>query len=85
MLIAGLDLFTMQQYLLNQGKNKESLELSNKLIQRNDSIAEVYYNAGLAYFNMAVELDKNTHLSRKRHQELTGYYQKALPYLAEIS
>lgn len=58
--------------------------MSNKLIQRNDSIAEVYYNAGLAYFNMAVELDKNTHLSRKRYQEITGYYQKALPYLEKF-
>lgn len=58
--------------------------MSNKLIQRNDSIAEVYYNAGLAYFNMAVELDKNTHLSRKSHQEITGYYQKALPYLEKF-
>lgn len=81
---SGLYLFTKSTILLNQGKNKESLELSNKLIQRNDSIAEVYYNAGLAYFNMAVELDKNTHLSRKSHQEITGYYQKALPYLEKF-
>ena len=67
--------------MLNQGKNKESLEVSLKLLERNDSVAEVNYNAGLAYFNRAVELDKNTQLSRKRHQEIMGYYQKALPYL----
>ena len=78
---SGLYLYTKSTILLNQGKNKESLEVSLKLLERNDSVAEVNYNAGLAYFNRAVELDKNTQLSRKRHQEIMGYYQKALPYL----
>lgn len=74
-------LFTKSSILLNQGKNMESLAISEKLIARNDSISEIYYNAGLANFNMAVTLDKNTQVSRKKHDEINQYYSKALPYL----
>lgn len=74
-------LFTKSSILLNQGKNMESLAISEKLIAKNDSLSEVYYNAGVANFNMAVMLDKNTQLSRKKHEEINRYYSKALPYL----
>lgn len=74
-------LFAKSSILLNQGKNMESLAISEKLIAKNDSVAEVYYNAGLANFNMAVTLDKNTQMSRKKHDEINKYYNKALPYL----
>lgn len=77
----GTYLFTKSSILLNQGKNMESLAICEKLIAKNDSFPEVYYNAGLANFNMAVMLDKNTQLSRKRREEIEGYYSKALPYL----
>ena len=76
-----LYLYAKSTILLNQGHNKECIAICDGLIQRNDSLAEAYYNAGLAYFNMAVELDKNTQLTRKRHQEIVDYYQKALPYM----
>ncbi len=76
-----LYLYTKSTLLLSQGKNKESLAISEALLQRNDSLVESYYNAGLANFNMAVALDKNNKLSRKQHAAITAYYQKALPYL----
>ncbi len=76
-----LYLYTKSTLLLSQGKNKESLNISEALLQRNDSLVESYYNAGLANFNMAVALDKNNQLSRKQRAEVTAYYQKALPYL----
>lgn len=74
-------LFAKSSILLNQGKNKESLEISERLLARNDTLPDVYYNAGVANFNMAVLLDKNTQMSRKKHDEINGYYKKAKPYL----
>lgn len=74
-------LFTKSSILLDQGMNMESLAISEKLIAKNDSLPEVFYNAGLANFNMAVMLDKNTQQSRKRRDEIDSYYSKALPYL----
>lgn len=76
-----LYLYTKSTILLSLGKNKESLAISEQLLQNNDSLVDAYYNAGLAYFNMAVALDKNTQISRKKHSEISAYYQKALPYL----
>ena len=74
-------LYTKSTILLNQGKNEESLAISEKLISRADSLPEIYYNAGIAYFNRAVLLDKQTQLSRKKHAEINELYRKALPYL----
>ncbi len=74
-------LFAKSSILLNMGKNLESLGISEKLLAKNDSLPEVYCNAGLACFNMAVTLDKNTQLSKKKHGEINQYYNKALPYL----
>lgn len=76
-------LFTKSTILLNQGKNRESIAISDRLIAMNDSLPEIYYNAGLAYFNMAVELDKDVRISRKRHQEILGLYRKAMPYMEQ--
>ncbi len=74
-------LFTKSTLLLNLGRNKESLDISKRIIARNDSLVEAYYNAGLASFNMAVELDKSTKLTRKEHQQILAYYKEAMPYL----
>lgn len=74
-------LYTKSTILLNQGKNVESFAISEKLLARNDSLPEIYYNAGVAYFNRAVLLDKKTQLSRKKHVEIDELYRKALPYL----
>jgi len=46
-----------------------------------DAERGVYYNAGLSYYNMAVELDKNRQQSSKLKAEIMTDYKKALPYL----
>lgn len=76
-------LFAKSTILLNQGKNKECIDVCDKLLALNDSLPDIYYNAGLAYFNMAVTLDKNTQISRKKHDEINDYYKKAMPYLEQ--
>lgn len=76
-----LYLYTKSTILLNQGKNKECIDICDSLMAMNDSLPEVYYNAGLAWFNQAVELDKNLQVLRKRRQEILDIYQKARPLL----
>ncbi len=76
-----LYLFTKSTILLNQGKYLESAAISEQLLAKNQNLTEAYYNAGLAYFNRAAELDKDPKQSRKRHQEILGAYQKARPFL----
>ena len=52
-----------------------------ELIAENDSLADAYYNAGMAYFKKAVELDKKIQLSTKQKKMVKDYYQKSLPFL----
>ena len=79
----ALYLYTKSGILLDQGKYRECIEACDKVIAKEPKMAEAYCNAGLAYFNMAIELDKNTQVSHKRHDEMQAYYQKALPYLVK--
>lgn len=74
-------LFAKSSLLLSMGKYKDCIAICNQVIAADSLMAEAYYNAGLAYFNMAVELDKNYQVSRKRTGEITKYYQQAKPYL----
>ena len=67
--------------MLGIGRYSECIRLCDELIAANDSLADAYLNAGLAYFDQGVELDKSTQVSARRKQAILTYYQKALPYL----
>ena len=69
--------------LLEQGKLKECIEVSKKVIEVNQKLGDPYYNAGICYFNLAVEQDKNSHNSRKTKEQVEENYRKALPYLVK--
>ena len=69
--------------LLEQGKLQECIEVSKKVIEVNQKLGDPYYNAGICYFNLAVEQDKNSHNSRKVKEQVEGNYKKALPYLVK--
>lgn len=69
--------------LLEQGKLKECIEVSKKVIEVNQKLGDPYYNAGICYFNLAVEQDKNSHNSRKTKEQVEANYKKALPYLVK--
>lgn len=69
--------------LLEQGKLKECIEVSKKVIEVNQKLSDPYYNAGICYFNLAVEQDKNSHNSRKVKEQVEANYKKALPYLVK--
>ena len=69
--------------LLEQGKLQECIEVSKKVIEVNQKLGDPYYNAGICYFNLAVEQDKNSHNSRKVKEQVEANYNKALPYLVK--
>ena len=69
--------------LLEQGKLQECIEVSKKVIEVNQKLGDPYYNAGICYFNLAVEQDKNSHNSRKTKEQVEENYKKALPYLVK--
>lgn len=74
-------LLTKSGLLLNVGDYATSLAISDTLIRRDSTLAEAWLNAGLAYFNQGVKLDKNVQTLKKRRDEILSNYKKALPYL----
>lgn len=75
-----LFLFAKSNLLLNQGDYDECIAICDTLIARNDSLADAYYNAGVAYVNKAFLLEKGK-VDVKQRREIRQLYQKALPYM----
>ena len=73
-------LFAKSNVLLDIGRYAECITICDTLIARNDSLADAYLNAGLAYTNLAVEMDKVSK-SRTKRTQIKDYYRKAKPYL----
>lgn len=75
-----LFLYAKSNVLLNLGRYEECIEISEKLISVNDSLADAYFNAGTAYLNQTLAMESKKHLRQHRNQLLT-LYRKALPYM----
>lgn len=75
-----LFLFAKSNLLLNQGDYDECIAICDTLITRNDTLADAYYNAGVAYVNKAFLLEKGK-VDVKQRREIRQLYQKALPYM----
>ena len=73
--------YAKSSVLLNMGRYDECIKVCKELIAEDDNLADAYYNAGLAYFNMAVELDKDRKAARQKRQKMLMYYREALPFL----
>ena len=67
--------------LLNIERNKECIEICNKIISLNDSISDAYFYAGTAYLNEALKLEDNISTLRKNKAKLKEIYQQAMPYM----
>ena len=80
---SDLYLAAKSNLLLDQGKLKECIEVSQKEIDVNPEMPEPYYNVGICYFNQAVEQDKNSQNSRQVKAQVEADYKKALPYLVK--
>lgn len=73
--------YAKSSVLLNMGRYDESIAICKSLIAKDENLADAFYNAGLAYFNKAIELDKERQTSRKNRMKILEYYKEALPYL----
>lgn len=76
-----LFLFAKSNVLLNMGKYAECISISDSLIERNDTLPDVYLNAGVSYLNMALALENDTKKNKGNNKKILDYYKKALPYM----
>lgn len=73
--------FTKSTVLLNTGKYEDCVKLCDEIIAANDTLAEAYQNAGLAFFNSALDISHKGNSSRAERKQELEYYRRALPYL----
>lgn len=76
-----LFLFAKSNVLLNSGDYEGCVSVCDSLIMRNDTLADAYYDAGVAYINMAFDMERNAKISKATRAAAIGYYRKALPYM----
>lgn len=74
---------TKSTLLINTGDYERSFILADSLVKRDSTLTEAWLNAGLAKFNMGVNLDKNPQSVRQKRQQILKYYKEALPYLEQ--
>lgn len=67
--------------LLNTGEYLECIAVCDTLIATIDTIADAYYNAGVAYVNMAFGEERRDKTSREAINKAREHYRKALPYM----
>ena len=73
--------FAKSTALLNLGRYNECIEICKQLIKDNESYADAYYNIGLAYFNQAIELNKDRQKYRANKEKIITLYQRSKPYM----
>ncbi len=77
-----LFLFAKSTQLLNMGQYEPCITICDTIISRHEDMADAYYNAGVAYLNLAFEMEKNTQLKpAKKREQMQAYYSKARPYM----
>ena len=69
--------------LLNQRQYDECIRIAEQLIAEDDSLAEPYYNIGLAYFDQAIELDKQRQKYKAKRRQMVQLYEKSRPYMEQ--
>ena len=75
-----LYLYAKSNILLNVGSNDECIEICDKIIAIDDSLAEAYYNAGVAYINKAFSMEKGR-VNNKKRQQVKEFYSQSLTYM----
>lgn len=76
-----LALMSKANTLLNLERNKECIEVCDKVISLNDSIAEAHFYAGTVCLNEALKMENNISAARKNKAKLKEIYEHALPYM----
>lgn len=65
-----LFLFAKSNILLNMGSYQECVTVCDTILKKNNSFPDVYYNAGVSYLNLAIDLEKTTISKRKIEHRL---------------
>lgn len=76
-----LFLFAKSNLLLNTGRYDECIALCDTMISRNDSLADFYYNAGVAYMNQAFIIKRDQKMTAKTRKKVNEKYNKAKDYM----
>ena len=71
-----LYLFAKSMVMLNLKKYGDCLMFSDKLIELNPNLPDIYYNGGLACLNIAQRMDP-----RKYKKQIKKMYERARPYM----
>ncbi len=80
-----LFLFAKGNLLLNMERYDECISVCDSIIAQNDTMADAYYTAGVAYVNMAFVLEKKvTNGNSKAKKEMIEMYKKSLPYMEKF-
>ena len=77
----SLFLFAKSSALLNARHYQQCIDITQKLLNINDSLPEAWCNMGLAYFNQAVELERSMQRTRKKRKTVNALYEKSRPYM----
>ena len=67
--------------LLTMKRYDECVQVCDSVIAADDSAANAYLNAGLAYFNQAVKIDNAPKHTRAERAEMLALYRKSLKYM----
>ena len=80
--VPDMELFLLAKSLalLNLERYDECIEVSERLIARNDSLAEPYFNIATAKLNQVLALEKNDQ-ARANRQKIQRLYMEARPYM----
>ena len=74
-----LFLYAKGNTLLNIGEYEKCIDICDRILAINDSVADAYYTAGVAYLNLAFEAQKMGGKGSKSRAK--DAYSKALPYM----
>ena len=80
--------FAKSNVCLNTKRYDECIAICDKLLAEDNQMADAYYNAGLAYFNKAIDIEKklmSSHKSRTQRKQCQEqrekFYRQSLSYL----
>ena len=76
-----LFLLAKSMLLFNMGRDEDCIKTSDLLISINDSLPEPYFYAGMAYINMALDMEKKGSTTKSVKNKLKELYDKACPYM----
>ena len=79
-----LFMFAKSTALLNLGRYNDCIKICNDIIKRNDAYVDAYYNIGLAYFNQAIEMNKDRLQYRSKRAKIIELYGLSRPYMEKF-